>query len=299
MEPIESIEEFYRRKFSKLPEDLNSNIGHFNLFRLEPIPDGQPRPVPYRRRDFYKVMLVEGGGTVHYADKEIEVGKQALSFSNPMIPYKWEHLERITGGSYCIFNKQFFHQFGDIERYSVFQPGGEHMFELNDAQRQWVNDIFQRMFESFDSEYVHKFDLLRTLVLELVHFAMQLRPIAHAQHQNSNANQRIASLFLELLERQFPIEENHPLILLRSPADFARQLNVHVNHLNRVLKETTGKTSSQVIAERVAQEGKVLLRHSPWTVKEIAWALGFKETAHFNNFFKKISQQTPGQFRKG
>lgn len=43
-------------------------------------------------------------------------------------------------------------------------------------------------------------------------------------------------------------------IAFRSPTEFADQLAVHVNHLNRALKETTGKTTSQVIAERVGQE---------------------------------------------
>jgi hypothetical protein len=34
-------------------------------------------------------MLVIGNSKVHYADKVVEVQKQALSFSNPQIPYKW------------------------------------------------------------------------------------------------------------------------------------------------------------------------------------------------------------------
>jgi len=65
-------------------------------------------------------------------------------------------------------------------------------------------------------------------------------------------------------------------------------LNVHVNHLNRAIKETTDKTTSQIIAERILQESKILLKHSSWTVSEIAYALGYHEVTHFNNFFKSI-----------
>lgn len=39
---------------------------------------------------------------------------------------------------------------------------------------------------------------------------------------------------------------------LKTPAEFADQLAIHVNHLNRNVK--SGKTTSQVIAERIAQE---------------------------------------------
>jgi AraC-like DNA-binding protein len=85
---------------------------------------------------------------------------------------------------------------------------------------------------------------------------------------------------------------------LRSASDFAKQLNIHVNHLNRAIKETTDKTTSQIIAERVLLEAKTLLKHSSWNVSEISNALGFTEATHFNNFFKKHSTLSPLKFRK-
>ena len=89
----------------------------------------------------------------------------------------------------------------------------------------------------------------------------------------------------------------HQKINLRSASDFANQLNVHVNHLNRAVKETTQKTTTQIISERILQESKILLRHSAWSVSEIAYALGFTEVTHFNNFFKKHVQMSPLKFR--
>jgi len=297
MDKSESLEEFYKRKFDWMPDNLRKEIGHFNVFRLDPFVGDKAQPVPYKRRDFYKVMLVIGGGKVHYADRIIEVQKQALSFSNPQIPYKWEHTDRVRSGFFCIFNQQFFHQYGDLNQYSVFQPTGEHIFELAEEQVPQVSRIYERMFEEIESDYIHKYDVLRNLVFELLHFAMKMQPSAKLDKQEINASQRISMLFLELLERQFPIEENHPQVQLRTASDFARQLNIHVNHLNRAIKETTQKTTSQIIAERVVQEAKILLRHSAWSVSEIAYALGFSEATHFSNFFKKHLQTSPSKFR--
>ncbi|MDB5232179.1 MAG: transcriptional regulator, AraC family [Chitinophagaceae bacterium] len=148
-----------------------------------------------------------------------------------------------------------------------------------------------------NSDYIHKYDVLRTLVFELIHFALKMQPSANFEKQPIHASQRISTMFLELLERQFPIDDNHHTVILRSASDFAKQLNVHVNHLNKALKETTDKTTSQLISERILQEAKVLLKHSPWTVSEIAYALGFTEVSHFNNFFKKHIQISPLKFR--
>jgi AraC-like DNA-binding protein len=297
MSKVETIEEFYKRKFDWIPDNLRNEIGHFNIFKLQPLVDGKAQPVPYKRRDFYKIMLVTGNSQVHYADKVFEVKQQALSFSNPQIPYKWEHLDTIRSGVYCIFNQHFFHQFGELSQYAVFQPEGTHIFELSDEQVNHVNGLFQRMFEEISSEYIHKYDVLRTIIFELIHFAIKIQPAAAFNKQPRNASQRISTLFMELLERQFPIDENHQVVTLRSASDFAKQLNVHVNHLNKAVKETTQKTTSQIIAERVVQEAKILLRHSSWTVSEIAYALGFTELTHFNNFFKKHVLLSPLKFR--
>jgi AraC family transcriptional regulator, transcriptional activator of pobA len=141
-------------------------------------------------------------------------------------------------------------------------------------------------------------NVLRTLLLELIDFALKMQPsIAKIDQQPLNASQRIATLFLELLEWQFSIDENHQQVNLRTASAFAKQLNVHVNHLNKVVKETTDKTTSQIIGERILQEAKILLKHSHWKVSEIAYALGFTATTHFNNFFKKHTTINPLKFR--
>jgi AraC family transcriptional regulator, transcriptional activator of pobA len=297
MEKTESLEAFYQNKFNYIPDSLKNEIGHFNVFAHEPIIAGKLKPLPYKRRDFYKIMLVVGQIDMCYADKVVAIKKQALFFSNPQIPYKCDHLEKIETGFYCIFNSQFFHNFGDLNQYSVFQPAGNHVFELNDKQVLQINNLYQKMFAEINSDYRHKYDVLRNLVFELLHFAMKTQPATKFDKQPINASHRIFTLFLELLERQFPIDENHQKMGLRTASDFANQLNLHVNHLNRVVKEISQKTTSTLIAERILQEAKILLKHSSWSVLEIAFALGFKEATHFNNFFNKNLNISPLKFR--
>ena len=143
-------------------------------------------------------------------------------------------------------------------------------------------------------------DVLRNLVTELIHTALKMRPaiIQPVGHKESYAFDRISALFLELLERQFPIESTIQSIRLHSPSDYAQQLNIHVNHLNKVLKEATGKTTKLLISERIALEARALLKHTNWTINEIAFCLGFEDPSHFIKFFKKSEQATPNVFRK-
>jgi AraC-like DNA-binding protein len=297
MNGIETLEEFYKRKYDWMPDNIRNEIGHFNIFRLEPYLGDKPKAVPYVRRDFFKISLSIGKSAIQYADKVLHVQQQALVFSNPYIPYKWEHTGTLVSGSFCIFNQNFFHQYGDLGQYAVFQPNGMHVFELTDGQVSSVAAIFERMFDEVGSGYIHKYDVLRSHVYELLHFAMKMQPSTAFEKRPINASQRIAALFLELLERQFPIDDTHQKVNLRSATDFANQLNVHVNHLNRAVKEITAKTTTHIIGERILQESKILLKHSMWNVSEIGYALGFTEAAHFNNFFKKHTGLSPLKFR--
>jgi AraC-like DNA-binding protein len=297
MEPTQSLEEFYRHKFNWMPDNLKNGMGHFNVFRTDDFISKHARTTPFSRKDFFKITLLIGKYRLGYADKIVEVEKQALVFSNPLIPYAYEALSEEPGGFFCIFTDSFFNQFGNIKEYPVFQPGTTPVFILTDEQVPVIKNVFAKMLEEIGSDYTYKYDVLRNLAFELIHFAMKLQPAAACLYSGSNASTRISSLFMELLERQFPIESAQQQIVLQSPSAFASQLSVHVNHLNRALRETTGKTTSRIIAERVTQEARSLLLHTNWNVSEIAWTLGFEEPSHFINFFKKNADVSPGVFR--
>jgi AraC family transcriptional activator of pobA len=297
MDKAQSIEEFYQSKLNWIPDNLKKEIGHFNVFELDDFVGCHAKPVPYSRKDFYKISLIEGRNNIYYADKTVVIDEFALLFANPQVPYNWESLDDEQSGFFCIFTDEFFQHYGNFKAYPVFKPGADAVYTLNAEQRQEIRRIFSRMFEEISSDYAYKYDVLRSLVFELVHSALKFKPAPVNPVGSQKAAVRVASLFIELLERQFPIESPMQQMKLRTPADFANHLCIHVNHLNRSLKEVTEKTTSQLIAERVLQEARALLKHTNWNISEIAWCLGFEELPHFIHFFKKNLQLTPGSFR--
>ena len=116
-------------------------------------------------------------------------------------------------------------------------------------------------------------------------------------HSYVNAASRVSSLFLELLERQFPIDSPTLVLKLKNPADYAASLSVHINHLNRSVKEVTGKTTTAHIASRIIREAKALLQHTDWNISAIAYSLGFEYPSYFTLFFKKNTGLAPTQLR--
>lgn len=298
-----SIEDFYQRNSAPLPEGIAREIGHFNVFDTEKLFDevkksGQ-RPMPYARRAYYKISWLRGRSRAEYADKVIDVEANALLFATPKIPYHWIPEDANQTGMFCIFTPDFLstQKSGvSLEELPLFQPGQLPVFQLSPTEVSEIEYIFRKMEREMAGDYKYKYDLLRTLVLELIHYGQKLQPMSSLS-TTQNASQRISSLFIELLERQFPLDTANQRLTLRSAKDYADRLAVHVNHLNKVLKEATGNTTTAIISNRVLQEAKILLKQTNWSVAEVAYTLGFDDVAHFSNYFKKQTSYTPLAFR--
>ncbi|REC79973.1 AraC family transcriptional regulator [Chryseobacterium elymi] len=297
MESKETISGFYLRNVSMERVDTVTapGMGHFNVFSRESC----ALISPYSRRDYYKISLIIGKGKLHYADKWISVDRPALLFSNPVVPYSWETDDEDQKGWFCLFTDQFLQngiRLGNLQDSQLFKIGGTPVFFVNEEQQKTISDLFIKMMAEIKTEYMHKYDMLRACLHLLIHETMKMQP-AESFEPYQNASQRVASLFMELLERQFPIDSPEVFLKLKTPNDYAQSLSIHVNSLNRAVKEITGKTTSQQIASRIIQEANALLRHTDWNISEIAYGLGFEEPAYFTNFFKKQTGLAPNAVR--
>lgn len=276
--------------------EMVNDIGHFGVFKRSTV--CTLHPTPYNRRDFYKISLIIGSGTLHYPNQRIEVNGRALLFTNPNIPYAWECTSDTQSGYFCLFTENFIHKRNESLRESLLWRIHDcPMININEQQEKTFMDIFMKMMDELDGDYVHKYEMLRNYIHLIVHEALKVRP-ADTYFKENNASVRLTSLFLELLERQFPIGSTDHVLGLRTAHDFAHKLSVHVNHLNHAVKEVTGRTTSEHISRRIATEAVALLKHTEWNVAQIAYCLGFEYPANFNIFFKRQMQATPKSFRQ-
>jgi AraC family transcriptional regulator, transcriptional activator of pobA len=296
----ETLQDFYQthpaaRKLPKLPDFTKGIKGHFNVFSREFC----SRYTAFSRRDYYKISLIIGKGRLYYDDREIEIDQNALIFFNRNVPYAWENISEVQTGFFCLFSEDFFIpetvQKAD-DRSLLLYSDTIPVYFINQDQEEFLKRIFTKMRTEMESDYIHKHDLLRTYVNLIIHEGLKMQP-SGVQTAHINGSSRIAGLFIDLLERQFPIDSPENKLELRTAKDYAVRLSVHVNHLNRALKEVTGKTTTELILERVIHQAKLLLRQSNWSIAEIAYCLGFEYAAYFNNLFKKQTGFTPKSYR--
>lgn len=288
-----------KEKQSRIVSEFNSELKlkGFKAFQIE---DDSNATRIYSRKDFFKICLTTGKSKIHYSDRSFETEGTILFFGNPHIPYSWETLSTTYTGYTCLFSEEFLKltdRSESLHQSPFFKIGGTPILKITEEQRHFLNTIFRKMIDEAKSDYTYKDELIRNYINLIIHESLKLQP-SENYDQQKNAASRITSVFLELLERQFPIETTEHPLQLKTAQDYAQNLNLHVNYLSRAVKEVTGKPTTTHISERIIVEAKALLQHTDWNISEIAYALGFEYPTYFNNFFKKITGTAPRSQRE-
>ena len=255
---------------------------------------------PHIRRDFYKVKLLRhADGVLRYGDQSVVVKGDVLLFVNPHLPYSWQQVGAPHTGYVCLFTEQFVtpHLKTASVGYSpLFRVGEAPALQLPTVVADRLSQLFEHLLQELQSEYAGRYELASSYLHVLLHEALKLLPVPALAPGTAAA--RLSAQFLAQLERQFPVvSPQHPLVM-RTVADYAQCLGVHPNHLNKALKEATGKTTSEHLAGRLTDEARMLLHHSDWTLAEIGYCLGFEHPANFAAFFKKQTGQPPIAYRR-
>ena len=79
---------------------------------------------------------------------------------------------------------------------------------------------------------------------------------------------------------------------------YAAALCITPKHLTELVKDATGRTASEWIAEAVALEAKALLQNPALTVAQVAAGLQFTDQFAFSRFFKRSTGLSPTAYRQ-
>lgn len=160
-----------------------------------------------------------------------------------------------------------------------------------------------KVFDYINDEYKaeKKCDSLEMMASAILIFYMKINRLyskySLENEAENNKGKKIDSLsnrFLKLLHEDSQNVEDVDYNI----SYFASKLAVHPNYLSSKLKTETGKSAKEHLDAKLIHNAKTLLQQTDFSVKEIAFKLNFKESAHFVNFFKKQTSETPNEFRK-
>ncbi len=84
---------------------------------------------------------------------------------------------------------------------------------------------------------------------------------------------------------------------LPTVAYFAGKSHLSAGYFSDLVRKETGLTPKEIISRHIVSHAKQLLVSTTDDVAQIAYGLGYEYPAHFSRIFKRITGQSPTQFR--
>lgn len=91
----------------------------------------------------------------------------------------------------------------------LFKTNSTPAFALTNEQVAYLASVCQKMLAEQGTDYLFKNDLVRTYLQLLIHKTLRTQPTENFRKQQG-ASSHLATLFLELPERLFPVEIPDP-----------------------------------------------------------------------------------------
>lgn len=273
------------------------NQGGFALKSLEDVYTEEFRESESpHRHEYYAIIFIEEGTGIHYVDfNEYKVEDKSIFF---ILPGQMHQLLFFSPpkGRIVLFTDDFLMANAIPEKmindiYLFNEYGISPPLTVADTQMPVYKNILTQMeyfTQSLESYTTEAFGSLVRLFL--IQSNNQCSLMKSDNTQLAEGGNHLIRPFKQLLEKRFAA--NHMV------ADYASELAVTADYLNKTLKSLTGVSAKDHIQNKLIIEAKRSLIFSEISNKELAFYLGFEESAHFNNFFKKMTGLTPSEFRK-
>lgn len=276
------------------PFPFRDNPDDFLILRHEDFRQSVKLPTPPHRRQVNELVLVTNGSLTRGCDlNQVTVGpgEVHLALANQIVTL--ESVSSDLMGFYCHFSLETIirlyhkeHMVSELSRLSELMRDGA--IKLSNKAFLSVKTVFDRLTD----EYKTNNDLslidayLVTLCYEIRN-DVRVEPSGDARHRNKpyELTEQFKRLVLQYIS-------HHPSMVF-----YADQLGISPNHLNKSVKQVTGKPASAVINDVLLMEAKVLLKHSSHSIGEISYRLGFEDQSYFGRFFKKGTGLNPQTFR--
>ncbi len=306
LNPDTFVEQFVNPPAQEQAQRVNPSAGgssraanFFSLMRIEDFARHIAFPIPASRSFHHDFMLLTAGSIRRtYGLESYPIGP-ALGGPTMFSVYRAGDIVSTdacsvdAAGFYGLFNAGYVlatvKNAHALDELGFFQPDASPVLSIDpETEQDWLGQL-ARMERALQSDRPDGQAYVGSLLYAFLLDVQQQYGQRESARQLSSAAQ-LTARFRQLLTRH--------VLTKRTVHDYADLLAVTPNHLNRCVKETTGKPVSALIAEMLLLEAKVLLSQPDLPISEVAYRLSFEDLSYFARFFRKHTGLAPTDYRQ-
>lgn len=240
----------------------------------------------------YIYYIQKGDGGLFFGQEHYSIGEESACCLIGRSPVFFDQSD--LKGYQLMFPLDFFHQVKkDMNlrlTYRDFDINLQVVIPLSDGIRAEMEPLLLCMSNEFRDRSEYRQDILSSLLK--VFLIRLIRQIIDAGRANIRSIERdeVVDKFIGLVYENFST--------LKKVADYADVLCIAPNYLNTRVKGVTGLTASSLIKNIIIAEAKKQVSEKGLTLKEVAYQLGYDDTAHFSKFFKRAAGTNYSSFKR-
>jgi AraC-like DNA-binding protein len=251
-----------------------------------------PLDRPYRG-DYYKISLCLRGTAELKANLETySIGPNCLVLATPDVIKQWQHIADDYETLSIFFTKDFITASNAATgklRFFVAPP--TYVLQLSAAQAKNLADSFRFLQQKYHTPSAERANILKNILNSLlfeIGALYDLQPVSAPASRTRR--QQLAAAFRQLVRTHSASA--------RSVTFYAAALCITPKYLTELVKDVTGRTASEWIAEAVVLEAKALLQNPVLPIQQVAASLHFADQFAFSRFFKNSTGLSPTAYRQ-
>ncbi|HEY8896917.1 MAG TPA: AraC family transcriptional regulator [Niastella sp.] len=288
--------EMFRQRFiqqgQKSDTIMKPGFAKFFIVKVEDMIRMIKLPVPpVRTTSHTLIFLTDGEAIMTIGSETWKIVKNECLVVPAGQVFSFDHVD-INKGYLCNFHNDFIAgRFGKKDLFKHFEflnAWGNHRISTDDPIAGYIQHLFQRIYLDYSQNGLQHLNIIHSnLIALLCELENVYQPFSDSKHTKAVT---LTNRFKELL---FANIKTKQLV-----SDYASLLHITPNHLNKAVKQITGKSPSRWINEMLVVEAKMLLNQTNLSINEVAGEIGIFDASYFSRLFKKYEGVTPLAFRK-
>jgi AraC family transcriptional regulator, transcriptional activator of pobA len=284
-----------------LPTHLVEPLDGFTIHNLKDSGFDLPYESPLFRPEYYSFLFIKDGRGKYTIDEyTFEVAPKTLYFTNPgnYRTFSWKCVKDILLITFDdnflkkYISKDIFEQFPFLLTETISPK------VLDDSFYDAVSYLFTTIYNEFRCGETDSAKIIGHLLAILLFKIKECFWKGYNAIDEGNRSSQIVNAFKRMLDKHYQNVSVGTVESLYRVKDYADAQSLNANYLSNVIKSKTGKPITTWIAEKTIAEAKRMLETSTLSIKEVSYRLGFLETAHFSNYFKRYTGIRPAEYKK-
>ena len=248
---------------------------------------------PHRHNYYEMIWLTKGEGTLYVDMQALEIGNNTIVCLAPGQTHQFQAHAEVEGfvlsfTDFCFRTDEYDFNWGS--QASVLRLFTERqVIRVSPEMEEDMKEVVLKMIKEFEHGYSYRSELLkRYFKIFLIYLSRRADENIPSAEQTRETD--LIKSFMDSLDKNFKEK--------KMVAEYAEQLSVTPNYLNRIVKKHTSFSAGHHIRQRIVLEAKRLGRYTGAGMKEIAYNLGFLDPAHFSRFFKAFAGTNFSTFKR-